>query len=146
MTTKQKAMPSTVQQKWIDAFSKRDVKAYSAIYAQDAVIHDPMYPQPLKTRAEIEKDFMDFVKAFPDITVKFNHAFEKDQWAALDWQMAGTHKGPLTGPQGTIAATNKRIDFRGALIYKINPTGLVTEQFLYYDTAALSKQLGIATK
>ena len=130
--------------KWTDALNRHDPRAVAAYYTQDCVVYDPIYPEPLKGRAAIEKDSADFFRAFPDIRIEIIDLFEKGDCAAAEIKMTGTNSGPLATPMGEVPATGKRIDLRGALVGRINAENLVVEERRYYDTGAMMQQLGLA--
>src|SRR5712691_4341679 len=130
--------------KWTDAFNRHDARAVAAHYAQDGVVHDPFYPEPLKGRAAIEKDAADFFRAFPDLRVEVINIFEKGDRAVGEVKMTGTNSGPLATPMGEVPATGKRVDLRGALVGRITAENLIVEERRYYDTGTMMKQLGPA--
>jgi predicted ester cyclase len=58
----------------------------------------------------------------------------------------GTHTGPLKGPAGELAPTNKKI---GLLMFhrvSVNDANKGTEEWLYFDPATMMGQLGAAPK
>lgn len=54
--------------KAVEAVNAHDAKAFAGTYSADAVVHDPLYPQPLKGRDAIEQDMVELLRAFPDVT------------------------------------------------------------------------------
>lgn len=129
---------------WVDATNRHDSRAAAALYAQDCVVHDPFYPEPLRGRAAAEKDSADFFRAFPDVRVEVISLVEKGGLGAAEFRMTGTNTGPLATPMGEIPATRKAIDVRGAGFVRLNAEGLVVEERRYYDTGTMMQQLGLA--
>ena len=127
----------------LDAFNRHDAAAFAAQYAPDAVVYDPMYPQPLKGRDAIRKDVEDFFTAFPDIQFKVSSIMAKGDTGALEGQGTGTHTGPIAGPAGTIPGTNRRIEMPAAFFVRINDRGLLIEERRYMDMAGMMQQLGL---
>jgi steroid delta-isomerase-like uncharacterized protein len=129
--------------KWTEAFNQHDARGVAANYAQDCVAYDPLYPEPLKGRAAIEKDAADFFRAFPDLRAEIIDIFEKGDRAAGEIKLTGTHTGPMTTPMGEVPATGKRVEVRGALVGRLNAEKLIVEERRYYDTGGMMKQLGL---
>jgi predicted ester cyclase len=58
----------------------------------------------------------------------------------LTWK--GTHQGPLQTPQGSIAATGKRIEVRACAVVQIAGEKARSQRH-YFDMATLLQQLGV---
>lgn len=127
----------------VAAFNGRDATALAAVYATNAVINDPMYPEPLKGRSEIEEDFANFVGAFPDVRITIRNALAGGDTVAGEFTMVGTHEGPLPGPEGDIPATGKSVTVSGAVFVQTNAEGEIVDERRYYDLAGLMAQLGL---
>ena len=125
----------------VEAFNSHDAKAFAATYAADAVVHDPLYPQPLKGRDAIEQDIVEFLRAFPDARFTLGPLLQNGETFAAEYNLRGTHRGPLASPGGEIPATGKSIDNGGAVFSKFNADGEVSEERRYYDVAGLLAQL-----
>jgi predicted ester cyclase len=97
----------------------------------------------LQGREAIRQDFQDFVMAFPDVQMQLDHTLSKGEIGAMHGEMTGTHKNALAGPEGSIPATNRRVQMRGAVFCQLNRQGLIAEEWRYLDTASLMQQLGI---
>ena len=130
----------------VEAFNRGDVKGFAALYAADAVVHDPIYPQPLKGRDAIEQDIADFRRGLPDARFVLGSILEAGQTAALQYTVSGTHKGPLATPEGEIPATGKTLTSAGAVFSRLNAQGEVMEERRYYDVAGLLAQLGLTAE
>jgi len=130
--------------KAIDIFNSHDANAFAALYAEDAVVYDPQYPQPLKGKEAIRKDIEDFFKAFPDVRCQLSNVIASGDTVAFEGSVTGIHTGPLAAPTGeSIPATNKRMDMRAAMFLRVNAQDLVTEERRYFDMAGLMQQLGL---
>src|SRR2546422_6319662 len=57
----------TAGRKFIEAFNRHDADATAKLYANDCVVHDPLYPEPLVGRNAVKEDNANFFRAFPDI-------------------------------------------------------------------------------
>jgi steroid delta-isomerase-like uncharacterized protein len=130
--------------KAVEAFNRGDVKGFAALYAADAVVHDPIYPQPLKGRDAIEQDTSDVRRGFPDARFVLGSILEADQTAALQYTLSGTNKGPFATPEGEIPATGKTLTSEGAVFSRLNAQGEVVEERRYFDVAGMLAQLGLS--
>lgn len=127
----------------VDAMNSHDAKAFAATYAADAVVHDPLYPQPLKGRDAIEQDMVELLRAFPDVSLTVGPLFQNGETFAAEYTLRGTHQGPLASPGGEIAATGKSFINNAAVFSTFNADGEVTEERRYYDVAGIMAQLGV---
>ena len=125
----------------LTAFNRHDLAAVAAYYALDAVVHDPAYLEPLRGKDAIRKDIQDFWTAFSDIQLKARTTLSNNTTIAMELEGHGTHKGPLVTPQGTIQATNKRVEMRMAIFSRVNSRGLIVEEHRYMDMAGFATQL-----
>ncbi|MBI4337827.1 MAG: ester cyclase [Chloroflexi bacterium] len=129
--------------KGLEAFNRHEVEGVAELYAPGATVYDPLYPQPLRGRESIKKDWQEFIKAFPDIRMTATHILATGDTAAVEAVLTGTHKGPLTGPTGTIPPTNRRVELRGSFFVRCDPQGQILEERRYFDTASMMAQLGM---
>lgn len=141
VTSETLAVEQTVRRA-LDAWNQHDLNALSTFYDADAAVHDPQYPQPLRGRDAIRKDAEEFVGAFPDLHMKLSNLVVKGENVGFEAVASGTHQGPLAGPEGSIPATNKRVEMRFAIFLSFSPQGLITEERRYYDQAGMAAQLG----
>jgi steroid delta-isomerase-like uncharacterized protein len=128
----------------VEALNAHDAKAFAATYAADAVVHDPLYPQPLKGRDAIEQDMVELLRAFPDARFDWGPLLQDGGTVAGEFTLRGTHLGPLASPDGEITATGNSINNSGAIFSKFNADGEVTEERRYYDVAGLMAQIELA--
>lgn len=130
--------------KLVGAINKHDLNAIVAVWTQDAVVHDPGTPQPIKGKEAIRQNLDAWLKAFPDLTMKVvEPILVKGNSVGAQVTISGTHKGALAGPQGTIAPTNKKMQFTGVGFWRLSPQELIAEERRYYDTAGMMRQLGV---
>jgi steroid delta-isomerase-like uncharacterized protein len=129
----------------VEALNRHDAEAFAGFYAPDAVVYDPQYPEPLEGRDAIRKDMADFIRAFPDISFRVTTAVERDETVAFDGVGKGTHKGPLAGPSGELAATNRPVEIRFAAFLRVTDQGLIAEERRYVDMGRMMQQLGMVS-
>lgn len=123
--------------KAMEAITRHDADAFTALYASDAIAYDPQYPKPLNGREAIRKDIEDFFTAFPDVKVEVISIISTGDLVASEVLMRGTHKGPLKGPTGTVPATNKPMEMHIGRFIRVSEQGLIMECNRYYDLAGL---------
>jgi steroid delta-isomerase-like uncharacterized protein len=128
----------------IAAVNRGDAAGFASVFAADAVIEDPQYPEPLVGREAIEKDMHDFLVAFPDLHIELRSLVEGETLCAFEATMRGTHLGPMAMPDGVVAATGRRVESRVAMVIRTNAEGLTVEERRYYDLAGILDQLGLA--
>jgi steroid delta-isomerase-like uncharacterized protein len=141
MTTK--VSPQEYVQQQVEIWNSHDVKAVGASYAENAVVHDPAYAEPLSGRAAIEKDASDFFTAFPDLRFEATNIVSSGDTIAIEGKASGTHTGPLNLPTGLVPATNKRVEFTIGIFTVLDSMGLAREERRYYDVAGQLQQLGL---
>jgi steroid delta-isomerase-like uncharacterized protein len=128
----------------VEAFNRHDPDAFTEVYAEDAVVFDPMQPEPLRGRGAIRKDIVEFLTAFPDVKMEFVSKVSDGERLAAELKLTGTHSGPLATPDGEIAPTNRRFEMRTGAFIRANGAGKVVENGRYYDLAGLMEQLGVS--
>lgn len=57
------------------AINNHDTEEIIQYYESDAVVHDPFYPEPLRGKAAIEKDFGRFFPGFSRYRYKSTHSY-----------------------------------------------------------------------
>ena len=107
-------------------------------------MYDPLYPQPLKGRDAIEQDVVDIRRAFPDARFTLRAVIEAGETAAVEYNLIGTHSGPLATPDGEIPATGKQLNMDGAVFSRLDAQGEVVEERRYFDVAGMLTQLGLS--
>ena len=129
----------------VEGFNKGDTGVFAALYAANTVVHDPLYPQPLKGRNAIEQDTVDVRRAFPDARFTLRAVIEEGETAAVEYNLSGTHLGPLATPDGEISPTGKALNIDGAVFSRLDAHGEVVEERRYYDVAGMLTQLGLSS-
>jgi len=123
-------------------FNNHDTKNLVAQYADNAVIHDPLYPEPLRGKAAIEKDWVEFLRSFPDIKSEIRTIVESDNTVATEYFMRGTNTGPVVTPEGELPATGKKMEIGAGIFSRFDENGKIVEEHRYYNVADLMEQLG----
>ena len=125
-------------------FNAHDVDGLMERYADSVEYYEPELPEPLKERAAVRQYYEGIFTAFPDAKRSVVRAFGQGDWVSVEDVFTGTHKGPLTTPDGqTIPATNRTLRVSTANILKLEG-GKVTERRVYFDVLGFVAQLGLA--
>lgn len=127
----------------IEAFNRDDPAGFAALYADDAVVYDPQYPQPLVGREAILQDAVDLRRSLPDARFTIRMVLQRDESAAVEYDLGGTHLGPLSLPDGELEPTGLHVDLPGGAFSRFDSEGRVAEERRYYDVAGMFNQLGI---
>jgi predicted ester cyclase len=101
---------------------------------------------PLAGRSNvIDKSAKIFGSAFPDLTGELELTLVSGNDILAVVLLKGTHKGPLPGPQGEIAPTNKKIGYLVVHHVQTTPDGrsIAKERFMY-DGGTFMSQLGVS--
>lgn len=132
--------------RYVDAFNRRDVDAWVALFAEDAAVHDPFYPEPFTGRAAIANLQRAVVRAFPDVKWRQLHpAIDTGDRVVVEIAVSGVNGGPLETPDGELPATGRPIYFETAVFWRIGPDGLITEERSYFDATGVAAQLGLVS-
>ena len=134
--------PEQLVQDQLSAFNDHDKARFAAFYADDAVVVDPGYPEPLRGREAIEKDIGDFFTAMPDIRATVVNVVASGDIVAVEMDVTGTQTGPLALPDGELPPTGRRVDQKFAAFSRFDGQGRITEERRYYDLATIQAQLG----
>ena len=130
--------------RYVDAFNDRDVNAWVALFAEDATIHDPFFPEPFKGREDIENVVQGVLRAFSGMQWRLlRPAIDAGDRVAVEVAAKAVNDGPLEMPNGELPATGRAISFETGVFWLIGPDGLITEERSYFDATGVAAQLGI---
>lgn len=130
--------------RYVDTFNDRDVDAWVALFAEDAVVHDPFFPEPSKGREAIENVEQGVLRAFPDMRWRqLRPAIDVGDRVAVELAVNAVNGGPLEMPNGKLPATGRAISFETGVFWLIRPDGLIVEERSYFDATGVAAQLGI---
>lgn len=125
-------------QRYVDAVNRGDVEGVAALYAADAVMHDPMSPEPVKGRDAIAATFAAFKQAIPDMHWRlFAPAFGDDRRVAYEVEVTGVNSGSLATPAGELPPTPNEIALTMAIVDTLDADGLIAEERAYFDATGL---------
>ena len=122
---------------------KRDWEAFGEHHTDDVISYSPMRSEPTRGIEAHKKAVQGLFEAFPDIELKRERTFGEGDWVFVSFNITGTHKGNLQGPDGKeISPTNKRIEFTMGTATRFE-NGKIAEEHNYFDRLTMLAQLGI---
>ncbi|MDF3065917.1 MAG: hypothetical protein K0R38_1518 [Polyangiaceae bacterium] len=125
----------------------KDFTKFSGCYAENATSEQvDLGTPPLAGRQNIvDKNAKVFATAFPDLSGESELTIVSGDDILSVVLLKGTHKGPLPGPQGEVAPTNKKIGYLALQHVQTTPDGrsIQKERFIY-DGNTFMSQLGLS--
>jgi predicted ester cyclase len=115
----------------------RDAAALASDHAEDGVVHSPLFGV-VTGRREIEKSYRNLFRIFADWTFDAEDLLVDGARAVQLFRVKASHTSELFG----VAATNRRFEIHGALLFEFTD-GLIANERRLYDFTSLLLQLGI---
>lgn len=119
------------------AFDRRDAMALAEFHAPEGLVESPMFAT-LRGRKAIEDAQRAFFTSFPDATQTIDQMVIDPPYVALFATISATHVNEFFGLPGT----NRRIEFRGCRLLKIEGD-LIAHERRIYDFTGLLVQVGV---
>jgi steroid delta-isomerase-like uncharacterized protein len=129
-------------QRAVSLWNSHDRQAYVDLTANDGVLTAPSGTR-LEGRAGSEQFYDMWQSAFKDTSVEPTSIIADDSNACLEAVFKGSHTGTLMSPMGEIPATGKKVAVPFTNVLTIRG-GKIANARLYFDTAELVAQLGLA--
>jgi predicted ester cyclase len=133
--------PKVLAAKYNQAFNSHDEAALRSLIAPNA-----RFTAPGDVRLEGKDAVIGYsngwMKALPDAKINVTNEIVSGPWIVQEFTFTGTHTGPLTGPMGTIQATNRKVSGQSVSITRYE-NDLAVESRLYFDVVQLLTQLGV---
>ena len=107
-----------VLKKQLDAFSKGDWKSYRETLSERSVYEEEATGRRVTGPDEIVRTVEPWLKGFPDCVGRIKDAIGSGDAIVAELEWTGTHKGALSGPFGTIPATNKQVRVPAVLVLR----------------------------
>ena len=134
----------TVVRQYVEAANRKDPSGFAALFAEDAVIHDPFFPEPTKGRPAVQALLEGVLRAFPDMKwQQVGAVIEAGDRVAFVVMVEGTNDGPLAMPGGEMPATGRQMSYEAAVFWTLGSDGLITEERSYFDATGVAAQLGM---
>jgi len=122
-------------------FDRGDVDAALASCSEELEVTDPGMGT-VQGLEPFREYLTTFKRAMPDAHVIVEDIVEVDGTVVVEGRFAGTHTGPLAGPDGDIDPTGASLELRFADVSRIRD-GKIASYHTYYDQVALLTQLGL---
>ena len=126
---------------WIEAFNSHDEAAIRAVTADTCVFEGPGGVR-LEGADACVAYTMGWLTAFSDAKIHVNTVVVDGDWVAMTGMFKGTHDGTLSGPEGDVPATGRRLEGRCSQFVRFED-GKSVEEYLYYDQMDVATQLGL---
>ena len=133
--------PKILAAKYNQAFNAHDEVTLKSLFADNARFIAPGDVR-LVGKDAIAGYTNSWMKALPDAKITVTHEIVSAPWVVQEFTFEGTHRAPLTGPMGTIAATNRKVSGQCVSITRYE-NDLAVETRLYFDVVQLLTQLGV---
>jgi steroid delta-isomerase-like uncharacterized protein len=127
------SLVQTMQRAW----NTRDAALLAAQHAEDSIVHSPIFGT-VRGRAEIERSFEDFFRAFADSVFEQQELIIDGTRCAQLFTLDATHTSELFG----VDATHRRFKIIGVLIFELRDGKIISERRMY-DFTSLLVQLGV---
>jgi steroid delta-isomerase-like uncharacterized protein len=126
----------------VAAIEARDADAFAALYAEDAILREPVFAEPSRGRDAIRQGEQALMEAFSDISVEVGTVVADGRTVAVEAVLGASHTGPLDLGEGeTLDATGRRIELPMAWFFEVGEDGLIRAERDYFDTGSLMAQL-----
>ena len=126
---------------WLEAFNSHDEAAIRAQTADDCVFEGPGGVR-LQGGDAVTGYAAAWFNAFSDATIEIDTVVVDGDWVAVTGVFKGTHDGTLSGPNGDVPATGRRLEGRHSQFVRF-ADGKSVEEYLYYDQMDVVEQLGL---
>ncbi len=125
------------------AWTSRDPKRHTALYAADGVIGMPGEKGwEEATATQTEAALGAYFASFPDLKLTYTRVLGRDRFAVAEWVFTGTNEGEVMGRP----ATRKKVGYRGVSLLTFAPDGKLKRESVYFDTTTMLGQLGLGPK
>jgi predicted ester cyclase len=133
--------PKVLAAKYNQAFNAHDEATLRSLISPTAKFSAPGDVK-LEGRDAVIGYTHGWMQAIPDAKITVTHEIVSAPWIVQEFTFAGTHRGPLTGPMGTIQATNRKVSGQCVSITRYE-NDLDVETRLYFDLVQVLSQLGV---
>jgi steroid delta-isomerase-like uncharacterized protein len=108
------------------------------VLTDDAVMHHPSAPEPIRGRDAVREFLGQFRAGMPDLSLTVEDVAEGDDAVAVRWRARGTHEAELFG----IPPTGNEIAIRGISFFRFSD-GRIAEDWIEENTFEVLQQLGV---
>jgi steroid delta-isomerase-like uncharacterized protein len=133
---------ATIVRAHYDAFNRRDIDKNLSLVTPDVRWMNIPFDVNYTGHKGYREFLTNWTTAMPDIKAEVVNVVGGEEWTVVEFIGRGTHTGPLVGPQGTIPATQKKLDLKFCELLRVKD-GQIAEAHLYFDAATMLRQLGV---
>jgi len=130
--------PSSIADRWLEAWNARSVDQILACFTDDAVYEDVPLGAVNRTPDEMRQFISAGWAAFPDLRFEPTAAAINGANGVVEWTMLGTHRGDFPG----LPATGKTFTVRGVSVMELSGEKIRRVRD-YWDFATVLRQLGV---
>jgi len=123
--------------RYVKVQQRRDPAELATFHTEDGIVESPMYGM-LVGRPAIEEAWRAFFRSFPDATFEVEQVIIEPPDLAVFAMVTATHVNEFFGLPGT----NRRIDFRGARLMRMDGEMIARERRIY-DFTGILVQVGV---
>jgi ketosteroid isomerase-like protein len=105
--------------------SSRDKSSWVALFAKNAIVHEPVGTTPAEGREGLDEVWQVFTGPFDTFAIRSDEIFYAGSGAAARWSAFAT------SPDG------HRMDFGGITVFEIDDEGRIQAAMAYWDPAAV---------
>lgn len=127
------------------AFNERDWEATARLLSDQLEFRDPADDRVIRSPQEFVSWLQEGLIPFPDATADDVRLIEEGSTVISLLVERATHGGPLSGPDGTIAATGCEMSWPLCNVWELGADGRITGGETYYDPAMPIRQIEAAT-
>ena len=110
---------------YFDSITGGAQAAWAALFADDAVVHDPVGSVPAEGRGALDEIWKMLHVSFEKLEITAVHTFYGGNGAAVKWTACG------------LASTGREQEFEGISIFEVNEGGKIQTLMSYWDPAAM---------
>lgn len=133
---------ATIARDHFNAFNARDFERGLKLVTDDVKWTNIPFGREFAGHAGYREFHQNWITAMPDCRVEILNVIGGEEWTVVEFVGRGTHTGPLQGPNGPIAATQKKLELKVCELLRIQD-GLISESRVYFDAATMMRQLGL---
>ncbi len=130
---------AAVRRFW-EGFNAHDLDVWDQVCSSTFVNHDPGLPTPDADLPTLKQVIGGLQTAFPDLQSSEDDLLAVDDRVAVRRTLHGTHRGQFMG----IAPTGRQVTLGGIWLARLRD-GKLDEQWVYFDTLGLLRQIGAVT-
>lgn len=125
-----------------DAVSNHDIEKFVSFFNENGEFKDISSDQVYRGKNEIRQMAEEWMKGFPDLKIQVSNLIGTGDTYCVEFTLVGTHKGTISGMQGDIPATGKKVNVPSCDVIRLSG-GKVQSLSCYFAAPVMLNQLGI---